>query len=472
MDLIDFTTRFHTSVIERNDVEVTGMLENSGKLEKVLCQAILDVRYRNFNRAIFQLDQLENLSDNERIAVDFIYAECYTEMANLRMSTLYFNRIRKIEVGKSFRIYLLMSKYYLLKNELQEIPDCLSLLFSVVQNSTSGQYIEVKYIELMYQCDLGNRKVALSIVKQIESAVYDRLIKNDPQVLPITISIFDCLLSNDKYKEGFKIIKEAEALARRKISEGFDESLLFGIHGGLGAFEFVHNGNYSKALEYFEAETDLEERNKLNFSPNYIVALHNQASCWHRLGDSACCLAINLRALEHAEQSFDANSHEVLKTLNGLALAYLRYGELNNALNTFRRCAEKIDILYSKDAPEVTMYLNNLGGVFSKMNLHEAALKYYHRAYKIELEARGENKAAMLYLRNYTSVKKKIIGSSDEIIRDLKKVLKVYSSIMVSDHSEVIEIMEQLSEVLYDAGYDDEAEVVRNEMYRFINQRN
>ncbi len=144
-------------------------------------------------------------------------------------------------------------------------------------------------------------------------------------------------------------------------------------------------GQYSKALQ--NGFMLIERLEKENFPAEYISALTNQGSIYHRLREFDKAIQYWHQALELSEEL--KSTRNICTICTNLSVGYSTIKQTDTALEYANRCLQ----LYQEYGPQqdLASTYNNLGSIYEDAQDYENALIHYNKA--LEMMFRGEDQS-------------------------------------------------------------------------------
>ena len=141
-------------------------------------------------------------------------------------------------------------------------------------------------------------------------------------------------------------------------------------------------GNYEKALEYYEKALVIQEKVLGKEHPNTAATYNNIAVVYKKQGNYEKALEYYEKALVIKEKVLGEEHPSTATTYNNMAGVYDDQGRYEKALVYYEKALVIREKVLGKEHPDTATTYNNLAGVYEEQGKYEKAVEYYEKAEK------------------------------------------------------------------------------------------
>jgi len=177
-----------------------------------------------------------------------------------------------------------------------------------------------------------------------------------------------------------------------KALEWYDRSLA-GLEKSLGrdhpntlttvyhiALVYETQGHYSKALELYDRALVGQEKSIGRDHSSTLITVGRMGSVYDSQGDNRKALELYDRALAGKEKSLGRDHPSTLSTVNNMALVYGNQGHYTKALELYDRALVGMERSLGRDHPDTLTTVHNMACVYQSQGNYSKALEWFHRA--------------------------------------------------------------------------------------------
>ncbi|CAF0957806.1 unnamed protein product [Adineta steineri] len=141
-----------------------------------------------------------------------------------------------------------------------------------------------------------------------------------------------------------------------------------------------HQGDYEKAIWYFEQGLEIEQRTLPSNHPNLAASYNNIGSVYDNIGEYSKALSFYEQALEIRQKTLPSNDPLLATSYNNIGTVYYNMGEYSKALSYYEKALEILQKSLPSNHPNLATSYNNIGLVYYNMKDYSKALPYLERA--------------------------------------------------------------------------------------------
>lgn len=156
------------------------------------------------------------------------------------------------------------------------------------------------------------------------------------------------------------------------------------------ALVYDHQGNYAKALEWYLKALTIKEKVLGKEHPDTADTYNNMAVVYDHQGDYARALEWYGKALTARERTFGKEHPETADTYNNMAVVYSRKGDYAKALEWFEKALAVYESVLGKEHPDTAATYNNMAVVYSHQGDNAKALEWFEKALAIKEKTLGK----------------------------------------------------------------------------------
>ena len=235
-----------------------------------------------------------------------------------------------------------------------------------------------------------------------------------------------------------------EALAARQTEEREETARICND----AASVLEGQGDYPKALEYYEKARKIREAVLGPEHPDTAQTYNNLAGVYYAMGDY-------LKALEYYEKTQKINEAvngpehpSTATTYNNLAEVYRAMGDYPKALEYHEKAREIREAVLGPEHPSTAATYNNLAGVYYAMGDYPKALEYYDKALVIVKAVLGEQHPYVASTYHNLAHVYLELRDLDSAIRCSDQALAVFRRVLGPEHPNTL-IVKRFNDFLH-----------------------
>ena len=209
-----------------------------------------------------------------------------------------------------------------------------------------------------------------------------------------------------------------------------DSSILFNNIASV----YREQGDYAKALEYYEKALQINERVLGSGHPSTATTYSNMAVVYREQGDNAKALEYCKKALEIRERVLGSGHPDTAATYNNMANVYSSQGDNEKALEYYKKALEIRERVLGSGHPDTAATYNNMANVYCELGDYGKALEYYEKAFKIRERVLGSNHPDTAATYNNMANVYREQGDYGKALEYYKKALEIRERVLGSNH--------------------------------------
>ena len=259
-----------------------------------------------------------------------------------------------------------------------------------------------------------------------------------------TDSYLSVKLGYTKVRERLVLAEDVARSVNRRIEEMLeigewskqDKTFLRSISVLLNNMAGVYKaqGDYEKALEYYDKALKVKERTLGNDHPSTATTYDNMAGVYQEQGDYEKALKYYGKALEIVERTLGNDHPSTATTYNNMALVYQYQGEYEKALEYYGKALEIVERTLGNDHPYTATTYNNMAGVYQAQGDYEKALEYYEKDLEISERTLGSDHPSTATTYNNMAGVYKEQGEYEKALEYYEKALTVFMAKLGANH--------------------------------------
>ncbi len=282
--------------------------------------------------------------------------------------------------------------------------------------------------------DEHNSPEALKALLKVNEIYLKALKPDHPGILYNYNKIAQLYLNLSDFPSTLHYLKLAQNAHESKY--GKDHIKSRSVYMNFGAYYF-RLGAYDKALEYLNKTLAIEEKHLDETDYALSTTCATLAAVYDKLGDYEQAIALNLKAL-NIRLLYDKESYDVATSYNNLGVIYSKMQMPKEAIDYLNKSVvifEKVLGLY-----HVTNALNyaNLGSIARQIGRYDDALGYYNHAILINEKNYGANHIQTAGSYNGIALVYHTMGKLKEALDYNFKALKVREEVLTPQHDDTI----------------------------------
>ena len=257
------------------------------------------------------------------------------------------------------------------------------------------------------------------------------------------------VLAEDVARSVNRRIKEALEIGEwSKKDEAFLQSVSVLLNNMAGVYQ--EQGDYDKALEYYDKALEVRERVLGSGHPDTATTYNNMALVYKEQGDYDKALEYYDKALEVRERVLGSDHPSTAKTYNNMAVVYQEQGDYDKALEYYDKALEVSERVLGSGHPSTATTYNNMAGVYQAQGDYEKALEYYGKALEIVERVFGSDHPYPATTYNNMALVYRYQGDYDKALEYYDKALEVSERVLGSGHQDTAKTYNNMA-VVYEA---------------------
>ena len=177
--------------------------------------------------------------------------------------------------------------------------------------------------------------------------------------------------------------KFAELLTRYRNE--FDNSAFY------IAFIYNSQGEYDKALEWYQKDLEFKEKVLGKEHPDAAKTYHNIAEIYRNQGDYTTALDWNQKALEINEKVMGTEHPNTAVTYNNIASVYYSQNDFTAALLWYEKALEIFEKVLGEEHPNTSAMYNNIALTYYNQGNYDEALELLQKSLAIREQVLGKD---------------------------------------------------------------------------------
>ena len=241
------------------------------------------------------------------------------------------------------------------------------------------------------------------------------------------------VLAEDLARSVNRRIKEMLEIGEwSKKDEAFLQSVSVLLNNMAGVYQ--EQGDYEKALEYYEKDLEISERVLGSDHPSTATTYNNMAGVYKEQGDYEKALEYYDKALDVRERTLGNDHPYTATTYNNMAGVYKEQGDYEKALEYYGKALEIVERTLGNDHPYTATTYNNMAGVYKEQGDYEKALEYYEKDLEISERTLGNDHPSTATTYNNMAGVYKAQGDYKKALEYLEKALTVFMAKLGVNH--------------------------------------
>ena len=224
-----------------------------------------------------------------------------------------------------------------------------------------------------------------------------------------------------------------KALAIRERVLGTDHPYTAATYNNM-ALVYDAQGNYEKALEYYEKALAIREKVLGKEHPDTAITYNNVAGVYDAQGNYDKALEYFEKALVIKEKVLGKAHPGTATTYNNMASVYNNQGNYDKALKYYEKALLIVEKLLGKEHPYTATTYNNMAGVYDAQGNYEKALEYYEKDLVISEKVLGKEHPNTAATYNNMAYVYCALGNYEKALEIFKKAHQVFLSVFGKNH--------------------------------------
>ncbi len=154
---------------------------------------------------------------------------------------------------------------------------------------------------------------------------------------------------------------------------------------------YKNMGQYSEALQFLEGGLKMSERTLQPNDPDFATSYNNIGEVYRNMGEYAKALLFYEKALEIWQKNLPPYHPDLAASYNNIGLMYNDMEEYSKALSFYEKAQEIKQRALPPNHPDLATSYNNIAGVYGYMGEYEKALSFYDKALEIKQKGLPSN---------------------------------------------------------------------------------
>mgnify|MGYP002384482041 CR=1 FL=1 len=281
---------------------------------------------------------------------------------------------------------------------------------------------------------------------------------NDPELRELTESIQTETSSSYTgwYRLGKLLIKlakfdKAEELYRILFEQTSDQNEKATIFHQFGTIN-DDQGEYSKALEYYEKSLEISKKTLPANHPNLATSYNNIGSVYCSMGEYSKALEYYEKSLEIRKKTLPTNHPDLATSYNNIGSVYYSMGEYSKALEYYEKSLEIKNKTLPENHPDLAASYNNIGAVYCSMGEYSKALEYYEKSLEIKNKTLPENHPDLAASYNNIGAVYCSMGEYSKALEYYEKSLEIKNKTLPANHPDLATSYNNIGSVYYSMG--------------------
>jgi len=220
---------------------------------------------------------------------------------------------------------------------------------------------------------------------------------------------------------------------------------------------YDEQGEYGKALEYYERALAIKEKTLGKEHPSTAVTYNNMAVVFRAQGEYGKALEYHERALAIREKALGKEHPHTATTYNNMALVFHDQGDYGKALEYYGRALAIRKKALGEEHPDTATTYNNMAEVFRAQDDYGKALEYHGRALAIQEKVLGEEHPSTASTYNNMAVVFHDQGDYDKALEYYGRALAIREKALGEEHPDTAVTYNNMAILLEEQGKYDEA---------------
>ena len=229
-----------------------------------------------------------------------------------------------------------------------------------------------------------------------------------------------------------------------------DDASRYGVALNNLAAVYNKQGNYEKALEYYDNALEVRERILGSDHPDTAVTYNNIALVYQAQGEYKKALEYYGKVLEVRERVLGRGHPDTATTYNNMAGVYKEQGEYEKALEYYEKALDVKERALGSDHPSTATMYNNMAGVYQEQGEYEKALEYYNKALEVSERVLGRDHPDTATMYNNMAEVYRALGEYEKALEYYDKALDVSERVFGSDHPDTATTYNNMAVVYQD----------------------
>jgi tetratricopeptide (TPR) repeat protein len=205
--------------------------------------------------------------------------------------------------------------------------------------------------------------------------------------------------------------EKAEELYNVLLEQTSDEGEKAIYYNQLGYIK-DHQGDYEKAIEYYEKGLEIEGKTLTPNHPDFAQSYNNIGGVYNNMGEYSKALSFYEKALEIKQKTLSPNHLDLATSYNNIATVYMNMGEYSKALSFYEKSLEIRQKTLPPNHPDLATSYNNIAGAYYSMKEYSKAVSFYERALNIFQNSLPTNHPNIKTVRGNIEIVKEIVKST------------------------------------------------------------
>ena len=222
------------------------------------------------------------------------------------------------------------------------------------------------------------------------------------------------------YGKALEYYQKAMAIVEKNL--GADHPNTASSYNNIGVV-YDDQGDYSKALEYYQKALAIWEKNLGAEHPNTASSYNNIGGVYKDQGDYDKALEYYQKALAIVEKILGTEHPSTATSYNNIGAVYLAQGDYGKALEYLQKVSEIFEKVLGSEHPSTATSYNNIGSMYYQMKEYTKALEYLEKSLVIRKSKLGDEHPYTKGTQGWIALTKAAMGENGETKIDFLRIL-------------------------------------------------
>jgi tetratricopeptide (TPR) repeat protein len=241
---------------------------------------------------------------------------------------------------------------------------------------------------------------------------------------------------------------KAEELYNVLLEQTFDEGEKAIYYNNLGYIK-SHQGDYEKAIEYYEKGSEIEKKALPPDDPSLATSYNNIGAEYENMGEYSKALASHEKALEILQKTLPPNHPDLATSYNNIAGVYYHMGKYSKALSFYEKTREIFEKTLPSNHPHLATSYNNIAGVYNNMGEYSKALPFYEKSLEIRRKTLPPNHPDLATSYNNIGSVYRNMGEYSKALSFYEKGLEIQQKSLPPNHPDLATSYNNIAGVYY-----------------------
>ncbi|QNU68298.1 tetratricopeptide repeat protein [Ruminiclostridium herbifermentans] len=213
-----------------------------------------------------------------------------------------------------------------------------------------------------------------------------------------------------------------------------NSNIIFGLFAGKIGYIYHHQGEYSKALEWYNKDLAIFEKVLGKEHPDTATTYNNIAGVYEAQGEYGKAIEWYQKALYICEKVLGKEHPSTATTYNNIAGVYRAQGEYGKALELYQKALDIRENMLGKEHPYAATTYNNIAGIYDVQGEYCKALEWYQKALYICEKVLGKEHPDTATTYNNIAGVYEAQGEYGKAIEWYQKALYICEKVLGKEH--------------------------------------